>query len=122
MKILVDMNLSPKWVPVFEEVGWEACHWSTIGDPRSTDQTIMEWARGAEFVIFTHDLDFGRLLALARSGGPSVIQVHTQDVTPKHLGHLVANTIRKYSMELESGAMVTIDEARARVRILPLNR
>jgi len=24
MKILVDMNLSPEWVPVLKEPGWEA--------------------------------------------------------------------------------------------------
>ena len=27
------MNLSPQWVPVLRKHGWEAVHWSTIGDP-----------------------------------------------------------------------------------------
>ena len=31
MKILVDMNLSLEWIPVLEEAGFEAIHWSTIG-------------------------------------------------------------------------------------------
>ena len=32
MKILIDMNLSPEWVAVFENHGWSAVHWSTVGD------------------------------------------------------------------------------------------
>jgi predicted nuclease of predicted toxin-antitoxin system len=31
MKLLIDMNLSPLWVEVFEQYGWEALHWSTNG-------------------------------------------------------------------------------------------
>jgi predicted nuclease of predicted toxin-antitoxin system len=33
MKILLDMNLSPQWVRFLEQEGFEATHWSTVGDP-----------------------------------------------------------------------------------------
>ncbi|MGB9880090.1 MAG: hypothetical protein ACPLRM_04935, partial [Anaerolineae bacterium] len=33
MKLLIDMNLSPDWAVVFEQQGWQAHHWSTVGDP-----------------------------------------------------------------------------------------
>lgn len=46
MKLLIDMNLSPDWIAVFEQQEWEALYWSTVGDPRATDSVIMEWARG----------------------------------------------------------------------------
>lgn len=42
----------------------------------------MAWARANDRIVFTHDLDFGRLLALAGRVGPSVMQVRTQDVLP----------------------------------------
>ena len=29
MKLLVDMNLSPRWVPFLLDAGHEAVHWST---------------------------------------------------------------------------------------------
>ncbi|WP_448267507.1 DUF5615 domain-containing protein [Nostoc sp. DSM 114167] len=45
MKILIDMNLSPDWVAVFERYNISAVHWSTVGDPREKDSIIMEWAR-----------------------------------------------------------------------------
>ncbi len=33
MKLLVDMNLSPAWVDVLRQAGFEAIHWSEIGSP-----------------------------------------------------------------------------------------
>ncbi len=75
MKILVDMNLTPEWTGLFESHGWHAVHWSTVGDPRTTDRAIMSWARSNGYVVFTHDLDFGSVLAATRAQGPSVIQV-----------------------------------------------
>jgi predicted nuclease of predicted toxin-antitoxin system len=80
----------------------------------------MNWARANEYIVFTHDLDFGTLLALSGAEGPSVIQVRTQDVMPSHLEKIVVATIRTYEAVLETGALITIDEARARIRILPI--
>ena len=45
MRLLVDMNLSPEWVAVLNRAGWEAIHWSTVGNPRAEDEEIMAWAR-----------------------------------------------------------------------------
>ncbi len=120
MKLLIDMNLSPLWVDVIRRHGWEAVHWSAVGDGRAADRTILEWARANGYVVFTHDLDFGALLAATGGEGPSVIQVRTQDVTPEYLEAIVVGALRQHASLLEAGALVTIDEARARARILPL--
>ena len=120
MRLLGDMSLLPEWVAVLERAGWEAIHWSTVGNPRAEDQEIMAWARVQKHVVFTHDLDFGTLLALTRAGSPSVIQVRTQDVTPAAIGALVVNALRQFEGTLEKGALIVLDEARARARILPL--
>ncbi len=63
MNILIDMNLSPEWCQVFASIGWKAYHWSTIGDLRAADHTLMQWALEHDCIVFTHDLDFGALLA-----------------------------------------------------------
>jgi predicted nuclease of predicted toxin-antitoxin system len=120
MKLLVDMNLSPEWVEVLKRAGWETVHWSTIGNPRAEDHKIMEWAQKHQHVVFTHDLDFGTLLALTQAHGPSVIQVRTQDVTPSGIGSFVINSLRQFEDLLEQGALIVLDESRARARILPL--
>ena len=44
MKIVIDMNLSPEWESVFEVAGYQAVHWSSVGDIKATDKTIMKWA------------------------------------------------------------------------------
>ncbi|HLC41079.1 MAG TPA: DUF5615 family PIN-like protein [Methylomirabilota bacterium] len=72
--------------------------------------------------MFTHDLDFGALLAATGAEGPGVIQIRTQDVTPAHLEGTVVDALRQYGSQLEAGALITVDEARARSRILPLVR
>jgi predicted nuclease of predicted toxin-antitoxin system len=70
MRLLLDMNLSPSWVGFLRESGVEAVHWSTVGDPRASDATIMAWARHGGYVVFTHDLDFSALLAATEATGP----------------------------------------------------
>lgn len=122
MKILVDMNLPPAWAKVLADEGWEAFHWSEVGDPRASDRAIMEWARINGYAVFTHDLDFGALLSAVRATGPSVVLVRSQDVLPSHLGPIVIRTLRQHEGPIEAGAIVVIDEARARVRVLPLDR
>jgi predicted nuclease of predicted toxin-antitoxin system len=120
MKILIDMNLSPDWVDVFIGNGFEAEHWSTVGDPRAGDSVLMDWARANGYIVFTHDLDFGTLLALTQAESPSVIQVRTQDVTPAHLSSMLLTALRNYESQLTSGALIILDEGKSRVRILPL--
>jgi len=89
MKVLVDMNLSPAWVEALRAAGWDAAHWSTLGDPRAADAEIMQFAREQGWVVFTHDLDFGAILAHTQAGRPSVFQARARDVTPEHLSPLV---------------------------------
>ncbi len=31
MKLLIDMNLSPRWAKFVADAGFEAAHWSAIG-------------------------------------------------------------------------------------------
>ncbi len=119
MKLLIDMNLSPDWLEVFALQGWQARHWSTVGDPRAKDSVIMQWAHENGYIVVTHDLDLGALLATTRAQGPSVIQIRTQDILPQSLGSRLALIIRQYEVMLEKGSLIVVDEAKSRVRILP---
>lgn len=122
MRLLIDMNLSPNWVEVFEQQGWQAFHWSMVGDPRAADSLIMSWARANGYVVFTHDLDFGTLLATTHAQGPSVIQIRTQDIMPQSLGNRLVQILWQYESALESGALITVDENKSRIRILPFQQ
>jgi len=120
LRIVVDMNLSPEWIPLLEQAGWTAVHWSSVGDPTADDATIMSWAVAEDYVVFTHDLDSGTALALAHTGKPSVIQIRAQRVLPDQIGEMVLAALRQYEQELSAGALVVVEPAKSRVRILPL--
>lgn len=122
MKILVDMNLSPVWVDCLREHKIHANHWSKIGPADAPDTQIMAWASRYEFVVFTHDLDFGTILHLTAAQKPSVIQLRTEDVRPTTMGLCVCSTILQTAKELKLGALVTIDPRKRRVTLLPLKR
>ena len=114
------MNLSPDWVPELEAAGYESVHWSTVGDPRECDRVIMEWALTNAYIVFTNDLDFGAILAATQAIAPSVLQIRGQDILPSSIGSLVISVLRQFEAVLETGALVSVDRARNRVRILPI--
>jgi predicted nuclease of predicted toxin-antitoxin system len=120
IKLLIDTNLSADWVPIFQSNGWSAIHWSTIGDPCASDRTIMDWASANHHVVFTYDLDFGTILALARATGPSVLQVRAEDVLPDRLQAVVIAALKQHEADLAAGALVVVDASRSRVRVLPI--
>ena len=120
MKILIDVNLPPAWVEELCAAGFEAVHWTSAGPPTASDIELMAFARSHGYVVFTHDLDFGRLLALTRERGPSVLQVRTQNVLPDAIGALVTTVLHEYRDALLEGTLVSVDERTARVRVLPI--
>ena len=122
MKILLDMNLSPLWVPVLVQAGFEAVHWSTVGRQNAPDSELMLWAKQNEYVVFTHDLDFGDILAATNAEAPSVIQVRTQNLHPDCLGASVIRMLNQFREQLLSGVLIVIDEQKTRARILPIRR
>ncbi len=116
------MNLSPSWVEALAAMGFQAVHWSQVGDPRASDRTLLEYARAGGYVVFTNDLDFGTILAASTESSPSVIQVRATDLTPARLGPLVETALRQHAEWLGAGALITIEAARFRARVLPLKK
>lgn len=122
MKLLVDMNLSPTWVDRLARHGFEAVHWSTIGAATAPDVEILTWANEHGFVIVTNDLDFSAILAASAGATPSVVQIRTQDLLSDEAGSIVAKALDAHREDIERGALLSIDEAGTRVRVLPLRR
>ena len=120
MKILIDVNLPPAWVEELRAGGFDAVHWTSVGPPMASDIELLAFARSRGYVVFTHDLDFGRLLALTRDSGPSVLQVRTQNVLPDAIGALGTAVLQECHGALLEGALVSVDERTARVRVLPI--
>jgi predicted nuclease of predicted toxin-antitoxin system len=120
LELVIDMNLSPEWVDKLSQFGWSAIHWSAVGDPKSPDSAIMQWAIANRHTVFTHDLDFGAALALTHAVGPSVLQVRGQNILPEHMLRVVLAALEQHHASLEGGAIVVVEERKCRVRVLPL--
>lgn len=121
LRLLIDMNLSPSWVEVLREAGFEAEHWFRVGAANAPDSDLFDWASKNGYIVFTHDLDFGALLAATHAVSPSVFQIRTDDVSPEALAQRAVDLLHRFSPQLSAGALVVVDEMRERVRILPLD-
>ena len=122
MKLLVDMNLSPRWISVLADAGIEAAHWSTLGADNAPDSQIMSYAHANDYVVLTNDLDFSAILAATHGEKPSVVQIRADDVSPDVIGKQVILALRQMASELEEGALLTVDPNRTRLRVLPLRQ
>jgi predicted nuclease of predicted toxin-antitoxin system len=120
MKLLVDMNLSPDWVPLLETYGLNAQHWSKIGAGNAPDTLLMQWAREHDHVILTQDLDFSQLLFATRDNGPSVVLLRMENEFEGGARAHVCRAILAAQNALVKGALLTISDHRVRLRHLPI--
>jgi predicted nuclease of predicted toxin-antitoxin system len=121
MRILIDMNLSPQWVALFIENGIEATHWSSIGLAYDPDPILYAYAQQNNLIIFTHDLDFGAILAGTRDDKPSVIQLRDEDVFPNQENiKMLVKVLKQFEIELKEGVLITINKQRTKIRLLPI--
>jgi predicted nuclease of predicted toxin-antitoxin system len=122
MKLLVDMNLSPRWVQFLAGQGWQCLHWSSVGRATATDAEIMRFAAENDCVVLTYDLDFSAILAATQGNKPSVVQLRTKDISIEAAGQKLCAALKQTESELKQGALLTLDENRTRIRLLPIKR
>jgi predicted nuclease of predicted toxin-antitoxin system len=120
LALLIDVNLSPEWAEVLTDAGFRAVHWTAVGDPSAPDEEIMAWALANGYVVFSHDLDFSTMLALTHATGPSLVQLRGSKVLPEQIGALLIQSLKRFEAELKAGALLLIEPARSRARLLPL--
>lgn len=120
IRLLLDINVSPAWVPFLASRGLAALHWSNAGDSRAEDSVILQWAWEHNCAVVTQDLDFGALLTRHRSSGPSVILLRCDGTLPGDIGGRLVPSITAAEDEIDAGALLVFDNRRVRVRSLPL--
>ncbi|MDR1190550.1 MAG: DUF5615 family PIN-like protein [Verrucomicrobiales bacterium] len=120
MNLIVDMNLSPKWVPFLRRHGINAVHWLDIGESGAPDEKIFTYAAGHDMIVMTNDLDFGSILFYSRECKPSVVQLRMADLLPVSAGLLVVAALQQFAPDLAQGSLITVLGNKTRVRKLPL--
>jgi predicted nuclease of predicted toxin-antitoxin system len=122
VKFLADVNVSRQVVARLRAEGFDVVRVPEIMDGRSPDEEIVHEARRRNAVVISHDQDFTSLLATTGATTPSLINIRVSYVDIGRLSNTIAAVIRKTSQELESGAIVTVNDAGVRVHRLPVGR
>lgn len=122
MRLIVDMNLSPDWADFLNNAGFEANHWSAIGNAQAPDPVIMAYAYAQNSIILTNDLDFSAILAASGGAAPSVIQIRAGELSVEAIGRQILAALEQMADALQSGALVTVEPAKLRLTLLPIQR
>jgi predicted nuclease of predicted toxin-antitoxin system len=122
MRFLADAGISPRTVEFLISLGHDAVHVRTIGLERSTDQALVDRAQAGGQVIVTFDLDFGDILALGVLDKPSAIVLRLADERADSVNRHLSVVLSERLGDLDSGALILVEDARYRVRKLPIGR
>jgi predicted nuclease of predicted toxin-antitoxin system len=120
MKLLLDQGTPRRTAVLLRQSGWDAVHTGEEGLSTAEDVQILETARKQGRVVVTLDADFHTLMAISGAASPSVIRVRMEGLTSAPFTALLLNVVSQCQRELETGALVTIQENRIRLRHLPI--
>ncbi len=122
MKFLLNENIPPSLQSLLQSIGWESTHVTLVGLKGKSDNKIVEYCLEHEYIIITHDLDYGRIVSLSGNKRPSVLTFRLEKVTVDELFSLIVDNQIKITHYLSIGALVTIDAENLRFRLLPVER
>lgn len=122
MKFLLDMGLAESTARFLRMDGHDAIHLREQGLQRLPDEGIVAKAVDENRIVLTHDLDFGRIVALSGERLPSVITFRLSDMRAPNVNRYLANLLTRFSEELELGALVSVQDDSIRVRRLPVRK
>ena len=121
MRFLLDENLSRLVAAGLKGAGHEAIHVRDVGMSSATDAAVLEFARENGHVVVSADTDFGTFLAESRAQSPSVVLIRrTADRRANRLLALLLANMPQIEEALGEGAVVVLEDARVRIRRLPL--
>jgi len=120
MKILADVNISPRVVAALRADGFDAIRVSDVMPATSPDEEILAVAARLGAVVVSQDQDFSALLATSGATRPSHVNLRVTFVDADRLARTVAAAMRAAADDLLAGAIVTIDDAHVRVHRLPV--
>lgn len=121
MKILIDNALSPIFAEKLRDVHYDVLHVRERGMQASSDEEIFDLAMREDRVVVSADTDFGTLLALRKTAKPSVVIFRrTSGRRPEAQVKLLLDHLPEIEESLSQGSVVVIEEARLRIRSLPI--
>ncbi len=120
MRFLVDMPLPPALAHWLKAAGHDAVHATELGLQRASDADIMAKAKQDGRTIITADLDYPRLLALARAMEPSLILFRSGDWNEADVVARMDDILGALSEADIAQSIVVAERDRVRRRRLPI--
>jgi predicted nuclease of predicted toxin-antitoxin system len=121
MKLLLDQGLPRSAARLLREGGIDTLHVGEVGLAAATDNEILEKGRQESRVVVTLDADFHSLLTFSKAVFPSVIRIRIEGLTGSRAANVIKEAVLRSKEDLESGALVTVQPGRIRIRRLPLS-
>lgn len=121
MKLLLDQGLPRSAAMLLREGGIDTLHVGEIGLAAATDNEILQKGRQDGRVVVTLDADFHALLAFSKALSPSVVRIRIEGLTGPMAANVTREAVLRSKEDLESGALVTVQPGRIRIRRLPLS-
>ena len=120
MRFLADMGVSMGVVAWLRERGHEAKHLREEGLERLPNGEIFAKAASEGRVVLTFDLDFSEIAALSGESLTSVITFRLRNTTTPNVIARLDAVLAASLTSIESGAVVSVEDTRHRVRRLPI--
>ena len=120
MRLLLDMNLSPAMADWLRALSHDVLHARELGASDMPDREIFARARADRRILVTFDLDFGDIAGAAAAGGPptGVVILRLRSPRQSHMRERVRAALESAGAALIAGAVVLVEDARIRTRLL----
>jgi predicted nuclease of predicted toxin-antitoxin system len=122
VKFLLNMNLPPAFGQMLASEGHGWRHVANLGMSRASDAAILAEAKRCGECVITHDLDYGQLLAFSGDSAPPVVIFRLRRAETTTLHERMRAAWNQIEGPLAGGAVVIIEEAAIRIRVLPISK
>jgi len=120
MRFLADMGISERVAAWLRAEGHDVAHLRDEGLSRLPNGEIYQKGFAEHRIVLTFDLDFGEIVAASAGQIVSVILFRLHDARSERVIERLTTVLAQSSAELLTGAIIVVEDARHRVRKLPI--